>query len=320
MSRRAYVLRRIAFGLLTVWVALTLNFGLFRLAPGDPTTRFARVQGTGENAREAIRREFGLDKSLPAQYGTYLEQLARGNLGVSYANAQPVTENLVRALANTVVLVGLATVVSIVVGVGTGVLAAWRRRTWIDQATVGSSLLLYSLPIQWVGLMAIILLGGTFPVGGRADPFLIDPSFWERTLDLAWHMALPASVMAIAWFGSFTLVMRSSMLEALGDDYVLTARAKGLSDGQVVRRHVLPNALVPVVSWIALSLAFIVGGSLLVETVFSWPGVGYAFYDAVQKQDYPMLQGAFLLVTVSVIACNVLADLVAFKLDPRITA
>ena len=314
-----YVIKRTAFALLTVFIAVTINFALFRLAPGSAVTNFSRVPHATPETRLAIKRQFGLDKSKLAQYGIYLKQLAHGNLGVSFANSQPVSHNLRTALQNTVPMVLLGTVFAIVIGTLTGVAAAWRRGTAVEAASVTTALGFYSMPTHWLGLMLVILFTGTLPTGGMSNEFLIDPSWWTHIKDVLEHMLLPSLTLGLVLYGEYTLIVRSAMLETLGEDYVLTARAKGLKPWAILRKHALRNALLPIATLVALSLGYIVAGAILVETVFSWPGIGRAVYDAVLQRDYPMLQGAFLLLTVSVVVCNLVADLLYFKLDPRIT-
>jgi peptide/nickel transport system permease protein len=314
-----YIVRRIVFALLTVFVALTINFALFRLAPGSAVTNLARVPHATPETRLAIKRQFGLDKSKFQQYWLYLGQLARGNLGVSFANSQPVSKNLRSALINTIPMVLIGTVFAILLGTVTGVIAAWRRGTKVEGASVTTALAFYSMPTHWLGLMLVILFAGTLPTGGMSNEFLLNPSFFTHLKDLAEHVALPSLTLGLVLYGEYTLIVRSAMLETLGEDYILTARAKGFRAGAILRRHALRNAMLPIATLIALSLGYIVAGAILVETVFSWPGVGRAVYDAVLQRDYPMLQGAFLLLTVSVVFFNLVADLLYFKLDPRIT-
>jgi peptide/nickel transport system permease protein len=315
-----YVVKRTAFALITVFVAVTINFALFRLAPGSAISNLSRVPHATPETRLALKRQFGLDKSKLAQYGIYLKQLAHGNLGVSFANSQPVWSNLRSATLNTLPMVALGTIFAIVFGTLTGVVAAWRRGTVVEGATVSSALAFYSMPTHWLGLMLVILFTGVLPTGGMSNDFLINPSWWTHLKDVLSHMALPSLTLGLVLYGEYTLIARSAMLETLGEDYVLTARAKGLKPWAIVRRHALPNALLPIVTLVALSLGYIVAGAILIETVFSWPGVGRAVYDAVLARDYPMLQGAFLLLTISVVVFNLVADLVYFKLDPRISA
>jgi peptide/nickel transport system permease protein len=314
-----YIVRRIVFALLTVFVAITINFALFRLAPGSAVTNLARVPHATPETRLAIKRQFGLDKSKWQQYWIYLGQLFRGNLGVSFANSQPVSKNLRSAVTNTIPMVMIGTIFAIVLGTLTGVIAAWRRGTKVEGASVTTALAFYSMPTHWLGLMLVILFAGTLPTGGMSNEFLLNPSFFTHLKDLAEHVALPSLTLGLVLYGEYTLIVRSAMLETLGEDYVLTARAKGFRAGSILRRHALRNAMLPIATLIALSLGYIVAGAILVETVFSWPGVGRAVYDAVLQRDYPMLQGAFLLLTISVVFFNLIADLLYFKLDPRIT-
>ena len=314
-----YVIKRSAFAVLTVFVALTINFVLFRLAPGTAVSNLSRVPHATQELRHALKQQFGLDKSKGTQYVLYLKQLAHGNLGVSFENQQPVSHNLWVALKNTLPMVLLGTVFSIVFGTLTGVIAAWRRGTLVETASVTTALSFYSMPTHWLGLMLVILFTGILPTGGMSNDFLINPSFWTHIRDVLSHMFLPSLTLGLVLYGEYTLIVRSAMLETLGEDYILTARAKGLKPWTIVRRDALRNAMLPIVTLIALSLGYIVAGAILIETVFSWPGIGRAVYDAVLQRDYPMLQGAFLLLTVSVVFFNLLADLIYFKLDPRIT-
>ncbi len=314
-----YVIKRLVFAVLTVFIAVTINFALFRLAPGSAVTNLARVPHATPEIRLALKRQFGLDKSKWQQYVIYLQQLPRGNLGISFANSQPVSSNLRTALINTLPMVLLGTIFAIVLGTLTGVLAAWRRGTAAESATVTTALGFYSMPTHWLGLMLVILFAGVLPTGGMSNEFLINPPFWAHVKDLAEHIALPSLTLGLVLYGEYTLIVRSAMLETLGEDYVLTARAKGLKPWAILRRHALRNAMLPIATLVALSLGYIVAGAILIETVFSWPGIGRAVYDAVLQRDYPMLQGAFLLLTISVVFFNLVADLLYFKLDPRIT-
>jgi ABC-type dipeptide/oligopeptide/nickel transport system permease component len=312
-----YVLKRLGFAIVTVFVAVTINFVLFRLAPGSAVTNLSRVPHATQQLRHALEVQFGLNKSKGAQY--VLKQLIHGNLGISYENEQPVSTNLRVALINTLPMVTLGTVFSILIGTLTGVIAAWRRGTPTEAATVSSALGFYAMPTQWLGLMLIIIFAGVLPTGGMTNEFLLNPGFWQHLKDLGSHILLPSLTLGLTLYGEYTLIVRSAMLETLGEDYILTARAKGLKPWTIVRKHALRNAALPITTLVALSLGYIVAGAILIETVFSWPGIGRAVYDAVLERDYPMLQGAFLLLTISVIICNLVADLLYFKLDPRVT-
>jgi ABC-type dipeptide/oligopeptide/nickel transport system permease component len=216
-------------------------------------------------------------------------------------------------------MVTLGTVFSILIGTYTGVISAWRRGTRLDQVSTNIAIAFYSFPTQWLALVLLIYLSAYLPSHGMTNDFLLDPTFWQHIKDMGVHMILPSLTLALTLYGQYTLIVRSAMLETLGEDYILTARAKGLPQKTVVIRHALRNAMLPTITLIALSMGYIVAGSILIEAVYSWPGIGLAVYDAVTQRDYPMLQGAFLMLTLSVIFFNFVADLLYFKLDPRIT-
>src|SRR3954463_14145181 len=315
-----YVIKRVAFAIVTVFIAVTINFALFRLAPGSAVTNLARVPHATPETRLAPKRQVGLDKSRFQQYVIYLQQLAHGNLGISFANSQPVTDNLRTALINSLPMVFLGTLFAIVFGTLTGIISAWRRGTTVEGVSVTTALGFSSMPTHWLGLMLVILFAGVLPTGGMSNEFLIDPSFATHVKDLGEHILLPSLTLGLVLYGEYTLIVRSALLETLGEDYILTARAKGLKSGAILRKHALRNAMLPIATLVALSLGYIVAGAILVETVFSWPGIGRAVYDAVLQRDYPMLQGAFLVLTCSVVFFNLIADLLYFKLDPRITS
>jgi ABC-type dipeptide/oligopeptide/nickel transport system permease component len=316
--RARYVAKRVIAGVLTTWVAVTLNFILFRQLPGNIVTKLARVPNATPELRRALTEEFGLNGSIWSQYWHYLWQLLHLNLGVSFVNQAPVADNLKTDLVNTFTMVALGTVVSILLGIATGAIAAWRRGTLAEHLSVAPALSFYAMPVQWLALLLIIGFQAYLPTTGRQSEFLIDPSFLHHTVDVLQHMILPSATLGLVLYGQYTLIVRSSLLETLGEDYILTARAIGYSNARILRRFALRNAMLPIVSVIALSFGFIVAGTILVEAVFDWPGIGLAMYQSLLQRDYPMLQGAFLVLTVSVIFCNLVADIVYFKLDPRI--
>lgn len=329
MRRSRYLLRRVGAALLTTFVAVTFNFLLLRLMPGDPTSRLARVPNASEQTRDELIRQFGLDRPLGQQYVAYLRELVRGNLGISFQDQQPVMMHLLDALGTTLPMVALGTIVAIALGLLTGSLAAYWRGHAVEKAATVVSMFFYALPAQWLGLMLILIFAvtlGWFPSAGLHDPGLMaarqiglpvsDGAMLRDTLE---HMVLPSATLALVLFGEYTLMVRSSLLETFGEDFVLTARAKGLRPAAILLRHAFRNALLPVVTLVALSFGFIAGGSILVETVFSWPGIGLLSYEAIQARDYPLIQGTFLVITVSVIFFNLLADVLYFRLDPRIS-
>lgn len=317
-----YVIKRGAFALMTIFVAVTVNFFLFRVLPGSAVSDFSRVPTATPALKHALEVQFGLDKPKWEQYLIYLKELAHGNMGISYANQQPVTTELLKYLKNTIPMVTIGVVGAIVIGVLVGILSAWRRKSVADHVSMGLALTFYSFPPQFLGLMLLILFAGLLPTSQMGNPFADfygSVTLFARVKDYGLHLVLPALTLMLSLFGEYALIMRSSMLETLGEDYVLTARAKGLKEREIVGRHVLRNALLPITTVVAISLGYIVGGAILIEFIFTWPGIGWAMWRAVNLRDYPMMQGGFLILAVSVVLLNFIADLLYFKLDPRIT-
>lgn len=331
MQRSDYVIKRFGWALFTIVFVVTLNFFLFRVLPGDPAKAGVRDPRLTREAQEAIRKRFGLDKPLvintngnpfDSQFFLYFGNLMRGDLGISYNFNRPVADLLRDQLFNTVLLVMLGTLLSIVIGVALGILAAWHRGTAIDVAALVFSLFTWALPTFFLGII-LLIIGSTYfglPVSGIRTPGADYTSFWDEWADIGRHLIMPTLVLTIILLGQFMLIMRSSLLEVLGEDYILTAKAKGLTHGRIVRDHALQNAVLPVITVIALTLGFTVGGSILIESVFSWPGLGKSVFDAVSRRDYPMLQGAFLLFTISVVLANFVSDMLYAALDPRVKA
>jgi peptide/nickel transport system permease protein len=316
-----YVVKRMGGALLTLFVVITMNFFLFRVLPGSSITNLARDARLAPAQQEALKKQFGLDRSMGGQYVSYLSQLVHGNLGLSYQSRSPVTHELWQETKNTVPMVGLATVVAIILGTLTGLIAAWRRGGVSDTTSSAVALAFYAMPVPWLGLMLLLILQPRLglPAAGLSDAFALHTTTFSRLEDEAKHMVLPALTLALGLYGQFAVITRTSLLETLGEDYVLVARAKGLANLRTIVKHALPNALLPIITLSALSLGFVVGGSILVETVFSWPGLGNEVVQAISQRDYPMLEGCFLLLAVSVIVFNLLADLVNLRLDPRTT-
>jgi ABC-type dipeptide/oligopeptide/nickel transport system permease component len=318
-----YIVKRTAFAIVTVFVAITLNFVLFRLLPGTAVSGL-RCQHCTKQFRESIVRQYGLDKPKLEQYVIYIERLGHGDLGTSIADNRPVWDDIRTPLVNTLPMIVAGTVISIIIGIISGVVAAWRRGTAADSANLWTALAFYAMPTQWIALLVIFYIA--IPLGLPASGIesntlgiLSTPSHWAVFSDRVSHLFLPALTLGVGLYGEYSLVVRSSMLETLGEDYVLTARAKGMRNWTIVWKHALRNAMLPLVTLIALSLGSIVAGAIVVEDVFSYPGIGLATIDAIGKRDYPVLQGIFLILTMSVIVANYVADLVYFKLDPRVT-
>jgi peptide/nickel transport system permease protein len=324
----AYVVKRVGFAVVTILVAITVNFLLFRALPGDAVSGLRCRQCTVE-FKEAQVRELGLDRPLLVQYGLYMKDLAGGDLGNSLRSPYPsVRSSLWDPIKRTVPMIFLGTVFSIVLGVTAGVVAAWRRGSALDRSTTGAALAAYAMPTQWLALLFVLYVAGWLglPTSGVRDPdlevaqLLGEVSQVDLIVDQLAHMVLPALAIGIVFAGDYAIITRSALVETLGEDYVLTARAKGFPSWRIVRRHALRNAMLPIVTLVALSLGTIVGGVLVVEYVFSYPGIGLAIVEAIEQRDYPLLQGAFLLLTVAVVTANLIADLVYPRIDPRVTA
>ncbi len=323
MRSTDYVVKRVLFAVGTVFVAVTLNFVLFRSLSGDAVSAL-RCRGCSQDFKDFQRRELGLDKSKWEQYKIYLVDLAQGDMGRSLRTQEPVRSILWEPLKNTVPMVALGTLFAIVFGIATGVIAAWRRGTAADKGALWGGLGFYSMPPQWLGLVIVLFVAGWLglPTSGVKDPtlgILSDPSAFDVLVDRLEHMILPALTLGLVVFGQYTLIVRSAMLETLGEDYILTSRAKGLSNWATVWKHGFRNAMLPVITLVALSLGFIIGGAITIEYVFSYPGIGLLIVEAIDQRDYPVLQAAFLLLTLSVILFNLVADLLYFRLDPRVT-
>jgi peptide/nickel transport system permease protein len=293
-----------------------------------------------QDAIAALRERFGLDKPvincveaisplkldscavnpLETQFGRYIINILQGELGTSFHTQRPVAQILSENLINTVLLIGAGQILSIFLGILLGLIAAWKSRTVIDYTALLGSLTAWSLPTFWFGMVLLFWGSSQFglPIGGKITAGGNFASEWDRWLDIGRHMLLPTLTYTIIYAGEYTLFMRSAIVEIFAEDYVLTAKAKGLSTYQILRDHALPNALLPTVTIVALNLGFTVAGAIQIEAVFSWPGLGQTIVEAVGRQDYPVLQGAFLLLAVSVIFANLVADLLYSYLDPRI--
>jgi peptide/nickel transport system permease protein len=319
-----YLLRRLGFYALAGWAALTLNFFLPRLMPGDPATAlFARFRGQlGPEAMDALRETFGLtDAPLLMQYFTYLRHVLRGDLGTSVAYfPSPVSDVIGTGLLWTVLLAGTAVVISFVIGTLLGIAAAWRRDGRIDTFLPPALAFLGAFPYFWLAMVALYVLGFTlrwFPLGHAYGDSTEPGLTFAFVVDVVRHAALPVGTVVLATLGGWLLSMRNTMIAVLGSDYVNLARAKGLSPSRVMLRYAARNALLPSVTGFGMALGFVLGGSLLTEIVFSYPGQGYLLVQAVRNQDYPLMQGIFLVITMAVLAANFTVDLFYLWLDPR---
>lgn len=321
-----YIARKLGGGLVSVFLVAVLGFFLFRVLPGDPVRTMTRGAAVSAEQIEQLRQRFGLDQPLWKQFLDFLGALLRGDLGTSYTYSRPVAELIAERFWPTVLLVGTATVLAVVLGLWIGTRAAWRHGSGFDKASTSIALTLWSVPTFWLGLIVLMVFGvgvgpipGLFPVGGMSSPDT-PAEVLPQVLDVARHLVLPSLTMVAVIYAQYLMVMRSSLLEEMGADYLTTARAKGLREDLVRRRHAVPNALLPTVTLIFLHLGLVVGGAITVETVYSWPGLGLLTFEALRVPDLPLLQGTFIVLAGSVIVMNVVADLLYRVLDPRVRA
>ncbi len=319
-----YVLAKVLGALSSLAFVIVVNFFLFRVLPGDPARVLARDRLKTPEEMENFRAEYGLDQSLPHQFLTYLQNTFTGHLGDSIRYRVPVSDLIMDRLWPTVVLVGTSTLLAMLIGVWIGVIGGWNRGKTFDRASTGFTLTLYSMPEWWLGLLLIAVLAvglgpleGIFPTG-QLHSNDVDTSSLEGVLDTAWHLVLPVITLTLAYLAEYSLVMRSSLLDEIGEDYLTTARAKGLRDVVVRRRHAVRNALLPTTTVSALSLGFVVSGAITIETVFSIPGLGLLSAEALTGPDYWVLQGTFLVAAAGVILANLLVNLLYGLLDPRV--
>ncbi|RVQ55034.1 ABC transporter permease [Sinorhizobium meliloti] len=309
----------------TLLMVAILNFLLFRVIPGDPAAMLlagARSSVTTEQM-QAQRQRWGLDKPLvPDQLVSYLSTTVQGDFGYSFKfRGKRVGELIMERLPATLALAGLAQIIAIIVGVLLGTYAGWRRGGVIDNLTTGTSLALYSTPPFWLGMLLVIGFSttlGWLPGYGSYSPGAGDGGFLTGVIDRLRHLALPVLAVALGLIGQYVVVARAAMSDVVTEDYMVTARAKGLANGQMLMRHAFRNALLPVVTLITLNLGYVVAGAITVEAVFAWPGIGSLTVEALNARDYPVLQGIFLLLGASIVFANLIADLIYGLLDPRV--
>lgn len=321
MSARAF-LARLLQSLLTLGVIVSVIWLLFRIIPGDPTTVYL---GTGQlpaDAAAAQRKQWGLDDPLWRQYLSYIANVAGGDFGVSFTHRRPVTEVLLPALGNTVLLLAPALLMATLSGLVLGARLGWMRGRRSE--ALGSLLVMLprALPAFWIGMIVLVLFAydrNWFPIGGMRTPGFYPETWWERLpgFDVAWHLALPVLAAFLYYLADPLLIMRASMLDVCHEDFVAYARARGLSE-RAVHRLARRNALLPVVNYIGIMIGFAFGGQVLLEVVFSWPGMGRLMVAAVTDRDYPLAQAAFLMMAAIVIAVNFAVDVIAARLDPRL--
>ena len=313
-----FVLKKIVEAVVSILLVVVLFFFLFRLLPGDPVATMTRERPTDPRQLAELREQMGIDKPVLVQFGNYLWGLLHGDFGTSYlVRGRPVADMIAERLWPTVLLVGSATLLAVVIGLWLGVRAAWRRDSFFDRANTGIALTLWSTPQFWLGMLLLVASSGLFPSRGMHSPDAA-PDFLSQTLDVLHHLVLPCVTLLLVFYAQYMLIMRSSLLGEMNADYLTTARAKGLRDDLVRRRHAVPNALLPTTTLVFMQFGMVVAGAVTVEAVFSWPGLGQLTYEALHGPDLPVLQGVFVVLAGAVVLMNLLAELLYRVLDPRV--
>lgn len=306
--------------LVTLAFVIVFNFFLFRVM-GDPTTQLARLPQSTPEEIEKLRADYGLDKPLSGQFVDYVGDTLRLDLGISQTTREPVWDEILEALPWTLLLVGTGTFLATVIGAWLGVIAATRRGKKTDDGLLGFSLFTYSAPEYWIGIILILVFAVAipiFPAGQQVTPGAEFDSWFAEALDVAEHLVLPATAMTLMLLGQYFLIMRTSMVDVLTEDFITVKRAIGLPWQRVVRSHAVPNALLPLVTLSAIQFGLVAGGAITIETIFSWPGLGELSFNAINDKNFPVLQGTFLVFSAGVILANLLADCLYFFLDPRV--
>ena len=320
-----FILRRLGFFILTLWAAVTLNFFLPRLMPGNPAlAMMAKFRGpVNPSALKALEVAFGVKthQSLISQYFGYLGDISTGKFGTSlYFYPESVGRVILDAIPWTLGLVGVTTILAFVLGTGVGIVAAWRRGGIMDSILPPTFVITSAIPYFWIGLMLILIFSeklGWFPSSNGYDVTRL-PSFTGSFIgNVLWHAILPAAALLITTIGTWVLTMRNTMVTTLAEDYIRMARAKGLPGRRIMFDYAARNAILPNLTGFAMSLGFVVGGAILVEYVFNYPGVGYMLLQAVDNEDYPLMQALFLLITLAVLVAILISDIATAVLDPR---
>lgn len=316
-----FTLQRTGKAFVVIVAVVVLNFLLIKLAPGDPAAILAGEAGSGDPQYvENLRQQFGLDKPVVVQLWNYLSGVLTGDLGFSYRNQVPVLDLILGRLPATLLLTGAALIFSLITGVLFGVLAARHRGSVLDSVITALALLFYATPLFWIALMSVLLFSINL---GWLPPFDMETigagyTGWRRVLDIAHHMVLPTVTLGLFYTAVYTRLTRASMLEVMSLDFVKTAHAKGVPNSRIIRRHVLRNAVLPIFTFASMQTGQLVGGAILTETVFAWPGIGRLMFDALMQRDYPVLLGVFLITAMVVVVVNFITDLLYRFVDPRI--
>lgn len=320
MSLR-FLIKRVFYTLIMFLMVITINFVIFRLMPGDPLAVVSRELGNSPEAKAALRQAYGLDRPMIVQYLSYVKSMFLFDFGTSFYYKTPVWDVIRPKIVNSLILGVPSMILGVGIGIWGGVAAASRRGKHTDIAITSFTMVLYAVPTFWLGMILLMLFSvklGWFPVNGMVTAGLSVASRLQYVKDLALHMVVPCTTYALSMFGSYLLIMRSSMIDVMTEDFVLSARAKGLTERQVINRHVVPNALLPVTTIAATTFALLFTGAFSIEILFTWPGMGRLMVDAINSQDYPVLQASNYLIACSVIIMNFIVDVLYVYIDPRV--
>lgn len=316
------ILKKLLFAIITIFFVVAFNFFLFRVMPGNAETIIAKST-TSQAVKDRLLAEAGLDQPLFTQFTRYMGDLLTGDFGDAfntYDGKQEVLAIIAGRIPNTVILLVAAEIIAIVLGLIIGVICAWKRGSALDTGLLSGSLVLYSMPTFWFAMVLIFIFCvglRWFPTGGITTAGT-NYTGWRHIQDYLQHMVLPMLCMGILMLGSYAIIMRSTMIDVLTEDYITTARAKGFSTRYILIKHAMPNAMLPMITVIAMNLSLVVGGAIQLETLFSWQGLGKLMYDALLRRDYPLLQGCFVITTVAVVITNFVTDTLYALIDPRI--
>ncbi len=318
-----YITRRILEGIISLFVVITIIFFLFRVMPGDPVSMILDPKMTPE-MKEMIRNSYGLNEPIFVQYGIYLKNIITLNMGNSFHYSKPVFEIIMEKLPNTLLLFTSASILASVLGIFLGRIIAWKRNSNTEYILSVVGLFFYNMPLFWLGLILIYIFSfslGLFPIGGMIDYQLwsFNPSIIEKILDILHHLFLPLITLTVSSFCGMMFLMRTSMVETLKEDYVIAAKARGLPDKVIRNKYAARNAELPVITALILGISGSIGGGVLTETVFSWPGIGYELFRSTMERDYPLAQGCFFMLSLITIVSVIVIDVVYSYLDPRIS-
>jgi len=318
---RQYFAKRILTNITILFIIITLNFFIFRVMPGDPIQVMFHHARMSTEMWNHLKQQFGLDKPLLNQYFIYLGQTFRGNIGYSFHYNIPVANILIERLFNTLLLVTPMMIITPPIGIIIGAVAAWKRGSKMDISSLIFALVTYAMPTFWFGMIMIIIFSlyiGFFPTHGMYTIDITFSNIIHRFLNYLWHIALPLMTISIVWIGEFIMIMRNSMIDVLTEDYIVTAKAKGLENKKIFFDYAVRNSLLPMTTLISMNIGSIVTGIITIETLFAWPGNGRLVYEALLRRDYPLLQGSFLFFAIIMILANLMADITYAYLDPRI--